>query len=222
MANNALMDRRLILLSASAFLLAGCGGLGLGPTDADQTIYMLQPAITPPPAGGAPATWALAVDVPGASDSIDSRRIALIKSDQTMDYYANSSWPDRLPALVQTALVAAFQSSGRVPSVSRTQDALHADYELGVEIRDCAAHYSAGDDKGKPSGNPSVSVVLIAQMSTAHGRLIVANFTAKQSADASQNSTGAVVQALNTALGAAVEQIVAWALTLPPPAPATP
>jgi ABC-type uncharacterized transport system auxiliary subunit len=55
-------------------------------------------------------------------------------------------------------------------------------------------------------------------MSTAHGRLIVANFTASQSAPASQNTTAAVVQALNTVLGAAVEQIVAWALTLPAPA----
>ena len=72
-----------------------------------------------------------------------------------MDYYANAAWPDRLPLLVQTALVAAFEASGRVPSVSRTQDALHADYELGVEIRDCAAHYSSADDKGKPSGNPT-------------------------------------------------------------------
>jgi cholesterol transport system auxiliary component len=222
MANNILIDRRLILLSASSFLLAGCGGLGLGPTDADQTIYVLQPALTPPPAGGSPTSWALAIDVPNASDSIDSRRIALIKSDSTMDYYANASWPDRLPVLVQTALLAAFQASGRVPSVSRTQDALHADYELGVEIRDCAAHYSAGDEKGKPSGNPNVTVTLIAQMSTAHGRLIVANFTATQKADASQNSTAAVVQALNTVLGAAVQQIVAWALTLPAPAASKP
>jgi ABC-type uncharacterized transport system auxiliary subunit len=222
MANNLLPDRRLILLTASAFVLAGCGGLGLGPTDTEQTIYVLQPALAPPLPGGAPAAWALAVDVPTASDSIDTRRIALIKSDTTMDYYANASWPDRLPVLVQTALVAGFQVSGRVPSVSRTQDALHADYELGMEIRDCTAHYGNADDKGKPSGNPTVQVTLIAQMSTAHGRLIVANFTAKQSADAGQNSTAAVVQALNTALGAAVQQIVTWALTLPAPPPPTP
>jgi cholesterol transport system auxiliary component len=222
MANNLLPDRRLILLSASAFVLAGCGGLGLGPTDADQTIYVLQPALTTPPPGGLPAAWALAVDIPTASDSIDTRRIALIKSDATMDYYANAAWPDRLTVLVQTALVAGFQASGRVPSVSRTQDALHADYELGIEIRDCAAHYGSTDDKGKPSGNPTVQVTLIAQMSTAHGRLIVANFTAKQTADTSQNTPGAVVQALNTALGAAVQQIVAWALSLPAPPPPTP
>ena len=218
MANNIVIDRRLLLLSASAFTLAGCGGLGLGPTDANQTIYVLQPALTTPPSGGTPVPWALAIDIPGASDSIDTRRIALIKSDATMDYYANAQWPDRLPLLVQTALVAAFEASGRVPSVSRTQDALHADYELGVEIRDCSAHYASSDDKGNPGGLPSMTVTLIAVMSTAHGRLITANYSTSQTAAASQNSTGAAVQALNTALGTAVEQIVAWALTLPKPA----
>jgi cholesterol transport system auxiliary component len=210
---NKRIDRRLALLSASAFGLAGCGGLGLGPTDANNTIYVMEPAITAAPAGQ-PATWALAVDVPDALDSIDTRRIALIKSDGTLDYYANAVWPDRMPILVQTALVAGFQASGRVPSVARTQDALHADYELGSELRDCAAHYSA------PDGVPSVTVNIMAQMSTAHGRKIVASFAARQQVPAGQNSTGAVVAAFNAALGAAVGQIVEWAVTLPvPPGP---
>ena len=80
MANDIVLNRRLLLFSASAFVLAGCGGLGLGPTDADQTIYVLQPALATPPPGGTPAGWALAIDIPDASDSIDTRRIALIKS----------------------------------------------------------------------------------------------------------------------------------------------
>ena len=103
------------------------------------------------------------------------------------------------------------------PGVARTQDAVHADYEMGLEIRDFAAHYGAEDKDNKPSGNPKISVILIAQMTTAHGRKIVANFTASQSADASQNSTAAVVQAMNTALTAAVQQIVSWALTMTAP-----
>jgi len=203
-------DRRLVLLSASALALAGCGGLGLGPTDVNDTIYMLQPALAAAP-GGQPATWALAVDIPDALDSIDSRRIALVRTDSTLDYYANSVWPDRLPVLVQTALVAAFEASGRIPSVARTQDALHADYELGTELRDCTAHYS------QPDAAPTVSVTIVAQMSTAHGRKIVSSFTAKQDAAASQNSTSAVVAAFNTAIGAAVAQVVGWAVALPPP-----
>jgi cholesterol transport system auxiliary component len=205
-----MLNRRLILLSASAFALAGCGGLGLGPANPDMTIYVLDPAL-PATAGGQPAGWALAVDIPDAADSLDTRRIALIKADNTLDYYANANWPDRLTLLVQTALVAAFEASGRVPQVSRTQDALHADYELGAELRDCAAHYST------PDGTPSVTVNLIAQMSTAHGRKIVSSFTASESAPASQNSTPAVVAAFNTALGQAVAKVVAWAVALPAP-----
>jgi cholesterol transport system auxiliary component len=211
MANELhLPHRRLVLVSASALALSACGGLGLGPTDTNDTIYLLQPSFPAAP-GGQPTGWALAVDIPNASDSLDSRRIALINPDATLDYYAGAVWADRLPKLVQTALVAAFQASGRVRAVARTEDALHADYELLTELRDCAAHYSA------PDGIPSVGVNIIAQMSTAHGRNVVASFAAKQDAAASQNSTAAAVAAFNTALGAAVGQIVGWAQTLPPP-----
>jgi cholesterol transport system auxiliary component len=217
MQNKLIISRRMVVLGASAFALSGCGSLGLGPTDANNTIYVLEPALQPAPAGAVPVDWALEVDLPDAEDSLDSRRIALLKADGTMDYYANAEWPDRLPVLVQTALVAAFQASGRVPAVARTQDAVHADYEMGVEIRDFAAHYGAQDKDNKPSGAPKITITLIAQMTTAHGRKIVANFTANQSADAGENSTGAVVRAMNTTLGAAVQQIVTWALTMTMP-----
>src|SRR5580704_6642171 len=180
-----IIDRRIMLLGASAFALSGCGGLGLGPTDANNTLYVLEPALTPAPAGATPVDWALEVDLPDAEDSFDSRRIALIKADGTMDYYANAEWPDRLPVLVQTALVAAFEASGRVPGVARTQDAVHADYEMGTELRDCTAHYS------QPDAAPTISVTIVAQMSTSHGRKIVSSFTAKQDAPASQNNTPA-------------------------------
>lgn len=216
MANN--LDRRILLISGASLVLAGCGGLGLGPIDTDNVIYLLEPATKATPGGSAspPITWALAVDIPDAPDSLDTRRITLIKADSTMDYYAKAVWPDRMPLLVQTALVAGFEASGRVPQISRTQDALHADYQLSTDLRDCTAHYSV------PDGAPKVTVNLVAQMSTAHGRKIMATFAASQSASASQNSTAAVVQAFNQALGAAVDQIVGWALSLPPPPPSTP
>ena len=206
-----------MLLATSAFALSGCGSLGLGPTDANNTLYVLEPALTPAPTGATPTAWALEVDLPDAEDSFDTRRIALIKADGTMDYYASAEWPDRLPVLVQTALVAAFEASGRVPGVARTQDGTHADYEMDVEIRDFAAHYGAQDKDAKPIGTPNITVTLIAQMTTAHGRKIVANFSASQSIDAADNSIGSVVRAMNSALGTVVQQIVAWALTMTAP-----
>ena len=203
------MDRRVLLLAASSVALAGCGSL-LGPGEASQ-IYVLKPAAPTPP-GGAPVTWALDVLIPSAADALDTQRIALTRGDTTLDYYANAVWPDRLPLLVQTALLSAFQDSGRIQAVSREQDALYADYTLDVDVRDFSAHYS------DPDGAPRVTVTLVCQMAMAKGRKVVANFTASQSAPASINSVQAAVQAMDTALGAALAQITAWALALPPPA----
>jgi cholesterol transport system auxiliary component len=210
-------DRRALLLGLSSLPLAGCGNL-LGPGEPSQ-IYVLKPA-TPAPANGAPPSgavnWALQVLIPSATDALDGQRIALSRGDTMLDYYANAVWPDRLPLLVQTALLSAFQDSGRIASVSREQDALFADYTLAIEVRDFSAHYS------DPDGAPRVVVMLVCQMAMAHGRKVVANFTASQSTPASANSVPAVVQAMDAALGAALAQITNWALALPPPPPAQP
>jgi cholesterol transport system auxiliary component len=203
-------DRRFVLVGASALLLSACSGL-IGPPEA-ATIYVLKPAPAQPQ--GVKVDWALAIQIPSASDAMDAQRIALTRSDTTLDYYANAVWPDRLPLLVQTAVLAAFQDSGRIAAVAREQDALHADYELALDIRDFAAHYAT------PDGAPRVTITIVAQMATAHGRKVVANLTASQSADASANSVDAVVQAMDQALGAVINQITAWALALP--APTTP
>lgn len=202
-------DRRLFLVGASALALSACSGL-IGPPEAPP-IYILKP-VAPAGPQGAKVRWALAIQIPAASDALDVQRIALTRTDTVLDYYANAVWPDRLPLLVQTAVLAAFQDSGRIDAVAREQEALHADYNLALDIRDFAAHYSS------PDGAPHVTVTLIAQMTTAHGRNVVATLTASQSADASANAVDAVVQAMDSALGAAIGQITAWALALPPPA----
>lgn len=199
----------LLLTGLSLIALTGCGSLGLGPTDPDQTIYLLEPKSPTPstPAAGSAAAFALAVAIPGALESLDTRRIALVKPDGTLDYYASASWPDRLPLLVQSALISAFQASGRVPLVSRIQDAMFADYVLTADIRDCAAHYTA------EGAAPQVTVTLNFQAVVARGRKIVAGGTVTQSAPAAADSTAAVVAAYNVALAGAVDQVVAWTLT---------
>jgi cholesterol transport system auxiliary component len=202
-------DRRALLFAAASLTLAGCGNL-LGPGEPSQ-IYVLKPTMPPSP-GGAPVSWALNVLIPSAADALDTERIALMRGDATLDYYANAVWPDRLPLLVQTALLSAFQDSGRIQAVSRAQDALYADYTIDVDVRDFSAHYGSAD------GAPRVTVALVCQMALAKSRKVAANFTASQSASASINSVEAVVQAMDMALGAALAQITLWALALPNPA----
>ena len=108
-------------------------------------------------------------------------------------------------------MLAGFEATGRIESVAREEDSLHADYNLTTDIRDFEARYAT------PDGAPTATVTIIAHMSEAHSRKIVANLTVNLSEAASANSVDAVVQAFDTALAKAVTQIVSWALSLRPP-----
>jgi cholesterol transport system auxiliary component len=205
-----MIPRRLFLIGASSVALAACGDL-VGPPEAG-TIYTVVPKFQAPAAGGAKVGWALAILRPTAGPGLDSDRIALTQPDGIMDFYAKATYPDQLPPLVQQALLEGFETTGRIDAVAREQDALHADYNLLIEIRDFAAHYAVAD------GVPAVTVAITAKLVTAHGRVIVGNLFVTKEGNASVNSAAAAAQALQQALQAAVTEIVTWALSFPPPA----
>jgi cholesterol transport system auxiliary component len=205
-----MIKRRFFLVGASALTLSACGGNLIGPPDAGP-IYMVTPKFPAAAAGGDKVTWALSILRPDMAMGLDTDRIALTQADGTMDYYAKATYPDRLPNIVQHALLDGFEASGRIDKVAREEDALHADYNLAVEVKDFAAHYS------QPDGIPGVTVTIMVKLTTAHGRDIVGDFSTIQTGIDSVNSAGATAQALQQALGAAVTQIVNWTLTAPFP-----
>ena len=210
-----MMERRLFLIAASALGVSACGSnpLNLGPQDAG-TLYPVRPSF--PAGSGAIVGWALAIMRPDVAPGLDSDRMALNQPDGSMDYFAKANYPDRVPNLVQQALLDGFEASGRIDAVAPEQAALHADYNLVIEIKDFSARYAQAD------GIPQVTVSLTAKLSTAHGRAIISSFSTNQTSNASANSAGAVAQALRQGLGTAVTGIVNWALTTPMPATSQP
>jgi len=212
------IPRRHFLIGAalsSSLSLSGCGGklLDIGPPEPGPVYTVLpKPAQGVPQAQGAKVSWALSILQPSAAPGLDSERIALTQPDGTLDFYAKVSYPDRLPPIVQQALLNGFEASGRIDAVAREQDALHADYNLVTEIKDFRAHYMVMD------GIPNVTVALTAKLTTSHGRAIVGTFSTTQNGTASANSAAATAQALQQALQAAVTEIVNWTLTAPAPA----
>ena len=202
-----MLDRRLFLTGAAALSLSACGGDLLGPPEAGP-IYPVRPSFAA--SNGPKVNWALAVLRPDLPGGLDTDRIALIQANGTMEYYANSTYPDRLNAIIQRALVDGFQSSGRIEAVAREQEALHADYNLFVAVKDFQANYAVQD------GVPEATVVLNAKLTTAHGRKIIGNFTASKTVNAGVNSTGAVTQALTQGLTQAVTDLVSWTLATAP------
>ncbi len=150
---------------------------------------------------------------PDTTDALDTVRIPIVKADGTRDYYAAAQFPDRVTAVVQDALVAGFEASGRIDQVSTEQDTLHADYDLVSEIRDFEAKYDA------PDGIPTILVTISVKLATVRGRRIVGSFTTAQKVPAGANSTAAATQAFETALVAASNEVVAWALSKQLPLP---
>jgi len=201
-------DRRHLLLGAAALtLLAGCGGDILGPGKSPQ-LYLLKPDFGP--VDGPPVSWALDVAQPDAADNLDTSRIALFNPPARMDYYANASWPDRLPQLVQATLVQAFEQSGRIPAVASDDAGLRSDYMLQTEIRDFNAVYDV------PDTAPKVKVRIMAKLVHTKARDIVQSQEFSAEVAAGANSVDNVVIAASQALTTLLKQLVEWTLKAPP------
>ena len=88
-----------LALLAAAVALAGCSDILPKPAP-PPALYRLT-AAGDFPAGGAPASIQLLIEAPSAEAALDTPRIALSRSATTLDYFADSAWTDRLPALWQ-------------------------------------------------------------------------------------------------------------------------
>ena len=203
------IGRRALLLSgASAFVLSACSNI-IGPPEA-APMYELEPVHTP--VGAAPrVTWQMTVVLPEASDSLDTMRIALEQPGGQLDYYANATWQDRLPFLVQSTLVEAFEASGHMPAVGRDTEGLKSDYLLVTDIRDFNARYETADTA------PLAVVRIVAKVIAAHTRTIVLSVDAHDEVQSSQNSVSSVVDAFNRALASVQTKIIDAVLSAPPP-----
>ena len=207
--NSISLDRRALLVAGLATTaLSACSGM-IGPPEAPP-LYMLKPIL--PPAGGGPRVpWQMSIVLPQAPDSLDTNRIVLVHETQQMDFYANASWQDRLPFLVQSALIEAFEGSGRIAAVGRDTDGLKSDYLLETDIRDFQARYDA------PDTPPTVVVRIAAKLIAVRGRTIALAANAHAEVAAGQNNVPSVVVAFNQALAQTLGQITTWALNAPMP-----
>lgn len=199
------MSRRALLAVLLAATLSACGSvvqnLGGEPPD----LFTLTPKTTfqenlPK------VTWQLVVEEPTASGGLNTPRIARRSNPTELAYFANASWTDRAPEMVQTLMVESFENSGAIVAVGRKAIGLRSDFDLKSELREFQAEYV--DAEGAPLVRVRLNVKLIKQPR----RSIVAfeNFEATQRA--AGGSMEAIVAAFDEALGKVLRQIVQWTL----------
>jgi len=202
------LDRRALFAGAAVLFAAGCSDI-VGPPPS-RKLYLLQPAL-PHDLPGGKVGWALSLQTPDAIASLDSERIAVVMPPSGMDYYAGSAWADRLPSLVQAALLEAFQASGRIDAVARESDAVRADYVLSTDLADFEARLDEGQ------GAPLAVVRIGARVIRSRTRDIAGYLNASREVRASANSVEAAVEALNTAFAGVLAELVPWVLNRPEP-----
>lgn len=197
---------RIIIAALAPLLLAACGGLF--PAPPERQLYRLGPSFAFP-ATLPHADIQLAIATPSATSGLDTRRVALANSSESLDYFADAEWVDSVPLLTRAALVEGFEASGAVAAVEPAALGLTADFVLETAIRDFEAVYAGAN---RP---PRVKVALDLKLVAFPQRRIVAGTVISGEADAAGNAVPAIVTAFNVALGRAVEQAVGWTLTTP-------
>lgn len=194
---------RRMLRAALLLGLAACSTLN--PTA--PHLYTLTPRASVAP--GPKADWQLLVETPSATAGIDTPRIALARTPTSLDYFADVSWADRAPNMVQGLIVQTFEDSGRIVSVGRDTVGLRSDYVLKSELRDFQAEY-ATPGAAMPD---RVHVRLSAKLVAMPRRTIEAGETFEATAPVRGRSFTDVIAAFDEALGRVTGELVTWSLS---------
>src|SRR5262249_14334940 len=176
------------LSSTEALEVTGAASLlGLGPP---PHLYRVTPKNTYP-ANLPHPSGQLLVDVPLAPAGLDTGRIALSRSTVSIDYFADSEWIDRVPLMIQTALLDSFESSKAITAIDRESVGLRADLILKTEIRHFEALYDSSN------GPPEVWVAISARLVNPSGRDVVAHASFERREKAKGNDIAQVIVAFD-------------------------
>jgi cholesterol transport system auxiliary component len=152
--------------------------------------------------------WQLLVEAPAAAAGIDTPRIALARTPTSLDYFADVSWADRVPNMVQGLIVQSFEDSGRIVSVGRDTVGLRSDFVLKSELRDFQAEYGTAG-----AAMPDrVHVRLSAKLVAMPRRTIEAGETFEAVVPVRGRAFTDVIAAFDEALGRVTGGLVGWAL----------
>ena len=182
-------------------LLTGCTGNLLAPSGSPPTLYRLT-APADVPTAAPQARWQLVVEEPSATRDLDTPRIAIAPESTRIDYYAQVSWADRAPAMVQELLLQTFERSGKIAAVQRQSGNVRSDFMLSTDLQNFEVEASAG----------VVHVTLAARLVRMRDHTIVASRTFDTTTPAGGNFDGTVA-AFDHATQSLLQQVADWTLT---------
>ena len=178
-----------LLVMALALPLAGCA-------NAPSATFDLSALAAAKPARALGAQ--VVVSEPVATAPMDSDRIVVRPTPETIATLKGAQWTERLPRLLQTRLLQSFENARLLRFVSRPDGRVVAQYSLNTEIRRFDMDLSRGE------AVVEISVKLVEEGA---GRIAAAKiFSASAPVVADEGAPAA----LDAALGEVMGQIVLW------------
>lgn len=193
-----MMKRKSIGIAAACFLLAGCAVVQ-GPPP--ETYDLTAPSEFSGSVGSTRAQ--LLVANPTSVSVLDSERILLRPGPNVVTYLKGAQWTDKLPKLLQTRIVQAFENTGRVRAVGRPGEGLLINYQVVIDIR----NFEVNTDTGLAQVLLSVKL-----MNDRNGRVVATRQVGGQ-ATLMGSDNDELVEALDAASQAAIDQLVRWTLS---------
>jgi cholesterol transport system auxiliary component len=178
-----------------ALALAGCATSTPVPT-----FDLTAPRNFPPHRGG--TRGQLIVPEPTALAILDTERIVVRPGGDQVAQLSGAQWADRLPKLLQSRIVQAFENANRLRAVGRPGERIVADYQLVVDVRQFNLTVGSG-----AHAEVELSAKIVADRS---GRIVAAEvFRASVPAQASEGD--AAVHAIDVAFDRVATDMVLWA-----------
>lgn len=195
------MAGRIAGISIAGALLAACAAVpGLGPGALD-TYYL---TVTPPATQGRRLVRTqVLIAEPSAIKALDGQNIVIKPSAGVIEYLSGAQWADRLPKVVQTSLVEAFQRTGRLRGVGVPGEGLAIDYQVITEIRSFEV---------RVDGAARAEVDINVRLLNDRNGVVRASKSFTATVPAAGRGNEAFVAALNAAFDQVAGEIVGWAI----------
>ena len=148
---------------------------------------------------------------PRVRTGLDTDRIAVLYPDRRLSYLADARWSGPLDEVVQDLALQAFRAHAALRNVHADASSFGGGYWLEIEVADFQAEYSArpGEAGGIDSGAPVVHVHLLGVLGGSGDRSVLGHFEANERRPAAENRLGAIVEAYDQAVDAALAHLVA-------------
>jgi cholesterol transport system auxiliary component len=183
---------------SGSLLVAACAGLGGSKAPLD-TYDLAVPTVSE--TGKKNSKVQILIAEPQALKALDSESIVVRTSPSAIEYLGGAQWGDRLPKIVQSRLVQAFENSGRFGGVGRPGEGLAIDHQIITDIRAFEVRTNGAD---------VATVELFVKLLNDRNGVVIASEVFKNSVTAGSGSD-AFVRALDAAFDKTASEIVAWA-----------